>query len=81
MLRRAGYVVVNPAEFEGNDDPARQWSDFLRKDIAELVKCRAIAMLPGWEKSKGARLEKHIAEELGMRVIYVGAFSAREAVA
>ncbi|WP_371807265.1 DUF4406 domain-containing protein [Pseudomonas sp. KK4] len=28
-----------------------------------------VAVLPGWENSKGARLEVHIARELGMPVV------------
>lgn len=31
----------------------------------------AIALLPGWEKSKGANAEKALAEALGVQVFYV----------
>jgi hypothetical protein len=70
-LRASGYTVINPAELDEADSTPKEWHEYLRRDLAELVKCDTIAMLPGYEKSKGARLEKHVAEELGMRVIFI----------
>lgn len=66
-LRATGHVVINPAEI--NVDPAKGWEDCMRADIAELVTCETIAMLPGWQNSRGATLEHHIATALGLRVI------------
>jgi hypothetical protein len=40
----------------------------MRRDIAELVTCDAIAALDGWERSRGASLEVYIAKALGMPV-------------
>ena len=58
-LRALGYRVVNPAEL--NPDPSKSWVECMRVDIAELIKCDAIVMLPGWCNSRGARLEHDIA--------------------
>ena len=66
-LRRLGLEVVNPAEI--NAGTTLGWADCMRADIAQLVTCDSIALLPGWEKSRGASLERHIAETLGMRVV------------
>ena len=66
LLRAAGHVVINPAEI--NPDQGMSWSACMRADIAELVKCDAIRLLPGWERSKGATLEHHIAERLGLQI-------------
>lgn len=77
-LRELGFDVINPAEI--NTDPSAGWAACMRADIAQLVTCDGIALLPGWENSKGARLEKHIAEALGMRVIYVDHFTSRQVV-
>ncbi len=66
-LRARGFDVINPAEI--NPDHTMSWHDCMRRDIAELVKCDAIRLLPGWEKSSGARLEEHIAMQLGMKII------------
>ena len=63
-LRARGFEVVNPAEI--NIDPSAGWQACMRADIAQLVTCDALALLPGWEKSRGARLEYIIATGLGL---------------
>lgn len=65
-LRSFGHTVINPAEV--NPDQGMSWTDCMRSDIAELVKCDAIRLLHGWENSKGATLEHHIAERLGLQI-------------
>lgn len=45
------------------------WSVCMRRNIAALMDCGNVATLPGWEQSKGARLEILIAEHLGMTVV------------
>lgn len=59
LLRRQSHEVINPAEV--NSDPAAKWEDCMRADIAVLVTCEGVALLAGWEKSRGATLEHHIA--------------------
>lgn len=66
-LRARGYVVENPAE-HGVVDGA-DWADYMAYDLTRLGLCGQVAVLPGWENSKGARLEVHIARELGMKVV------------
>jgi len=65
-LRAAGCTVINPAEHD--EAPDKEWHEYLRKDIKLLMDCTHVVLLPGWENSKGARLEVHIALELGMTV-------------
>lgn len=67
-LRNAGLPVINPAELHPAD-PDVPWDFYLRRDIPELVKCDRLVLLRGWEISKGARLERHIAQELGMEIV------------
>lgn len=68
-LRALGYFVINPAEVDL--DEGATWEDYLRTDlIAMLDTCNAIVMLPGWEKSRGATLEHHVACALGFEVSY-----------
>lgn len=67
-LRAHGYDVVNPVDV--NPDPGKSWTDCLRDDIAALTTCNAIWMLDGWQNSKGATLERHIADRLGFAVLF-----------
>lgn len=67
-LRGEGHEVVNPAEI--NPDQGAKWADCMRADIRELVTCDTVLLLKGWENSRGARLEHHIALSLGMRIEY-----------
>jgi hypothetical protein len=71
-LRSVGYAVVNPAEMdELHPGESMTWEQYLRRDIKALMDCSHIAMLPGWEKSRGARLEHMNATELGMTVMFL----------
>lgn len=65
-LRQAGVDVINPAEHD--EAPDLPWQVYLRKDIKMLMDCDTIHMLPGWRKSRGARLELLIALKLGFAV-------------
>lgn len=66
-LRGLGYTVSNPAEI--NPDASKTWNECMRADIKALCDCDTIVLLPGWENSKGARLELDVAHRLGLDVI------------
>jgi hypothetical protein len=67
-LRSLGHEVFNPAEIDGGDT-SQSWEYYMRKDIVLVAMSEAIAVLPGWEKSRGATLEVYIARKLGMPVL------------
>ena len=69
-LRGLGYEVVNPTEI--NPDDTMLWATCMRADIKALCDCTTIAVLPGWMNSKGAKLEMHVAQHLGLRVTAAG---------
>lgn len=70
-IREAGYVAVSPVEI--GDALERKFptgeklggADYLLGDLWELLDCAAMTLLPGWEKSVGARCEAAIAVSLG----------------
>ncbi len=68
IFRGRGCFVINPAEI-----PlvvATSWVEQVRRDIPAMLSCEMIALLPGWENSKRAKLERLITIELGMSVVY-----------
>lgn len=75
-LRYEGWHVENPAE-HGIVDGA-QWADYMHTDLQQLSTCCAIYLLPGWSKSRGATLEAHVAQALGMAVYYATNAAAQE---
>lgn len=65
--RAAKWNVENPAE-NFNGDATLSYATYMRQDITQLMTVDAIALLPGWEQSKGARLELLIANSLELEV-------------
>ena len=65
-LRALGYHVENPAE---NPEPScGTWLAYMRMAITQLVQCDAIALLDGWQDSRGACVERTLADGLGLEV-------------
>lgn len=79
-LRRKGYLILSPAEMDdatarehalasktGLDvaDTGHSWEDYLKRDLFIVLEADGVICLPGWEKSKGARLETFVAKQLG----------------
>jgi nucleoside 2-deoxyribosyltransferase len=69
-LRRQRYEVVVPHELDNHDRDSKTWGDFMARDIKLIADgdFDGIVLLPGWEKSKGARLELTLMLLLGKTV-------------
>lgn len=70
-LRSRGFTVINPAEYGSAED---DWYAAMRRDIRMLMDADAVVTLPGWERSRGARLEVYVASQLKMPVYTLAAF-------
>ncbi len=65
-LRQRGFDAVSPAEL---NPITEEYKTAMRNDIIALIDCDLILRLDGWEKSKGATLENHIAEVMKIPVL------------
>lgn len=63
-----GFEVRNP--LNNNVPHEASYKEHMIADIKILLECDSILMMRGWENSKGANLEKHIAEVLNLKIIY-----------
>jgi len=68
MLRDFGYEPVNPIK-EVND-PHMPWHKAMRICIASMLRCDAVLCLPCSLLSKGAQMEREIAERCQITVCF-----------
>lgn len=85
ILRSMGHDVTSPVEMDESDGfdattapnvapGSEQWAAFLARDIKVVVDVEGVVVIEGWEKSRGAALEVHVARELGKPVYRIAAF-------
>jgi predicted transcriptional regulator len=68
FLIAKGYEVVNPTR---NGIPESEpWDVHVAFDIVAMLGCSAVYMLQDWPYSKGATIEKSVAEIAGKEIIY-----------
>lgn len=75
-LQEEGLRVMNPAA--RGVKSGWEWEDYMRADIALLIQCDSITMLPGWENSRGAKFEYEVATTLGLHQLYPDDIPATE---
>lgn len=76
-LNERGFEVLSPADIVLpkelldliGDDKEELWNEYMKRAIPMLMQCNTIAMLKGWQKSRGARIELFLAKELDYVVI------------
>jgi uncharacterized protein YifN (PemK superfamily) len=66
-LREMGYHVVNPL---AGTDYSKPWDDTMRSEIKKMLECDEVHLLPDWQESRGAQLERDIALRLGIDIVY-----------
>lgn len=59
-LAGLGFDVFNPARID-NGSTDRPYEFYIREAVKMLCQCGSIYLLEGWEKSRGARAEEHLA--------------------
>lgn len=77
-IERHGGVDISKGNTDGSQEHAEKNHGFSLRDALhdDMVwicdNATAIALLPGWEKSAGARAEHALATALGLEFIYLG---------
>lgn len=78
QLLELGYAVSNPARHDGvtidealsmagsPERPTHPWAWYMKRDLPMVMNADFLCLLPGWQESKGARLEVHVAKALGI---------------
>lgn len=68
MLKLKYKTVVNPHKIH-RSQTSLTWEEFMMADITALIECDYIYLLPGFQDSRGSKLELYIANELGIGVV------------
>lgn len=77
QLRAQGHEVVSPAEMDralgiySEGDYKISLQEIMRNDLLQVLQCDAMALLWGWQRSRGARLERVVAESCGIPVYQI----------
>jgi hypothetical protein len=71
-LRAQGFEVLNPAEHFGGDQ-SLPYETYMRGAIQAVLEADMIYTLPGWQQSRGARMEMLLAQRLGIPHLNVDA--------
>lgn len=66
-IEAQGYIAMNPIELVGDWDTT--WELAMRICICYLVASDAIVLLEDWKLSKGAQIERQLAEDLGIVIV------------
>lgn len=82
LLRSRGFTVRNPSNIDDenpkhcghhhevinwcDDCCSRTWTWYMRHALRMLLECEGVALLPGWQQSRGAVLEVTNARSLDM---------------
>lgn len=79
------WTVVNPLNCEPVCLPSHEqdgpfdghfYGCWLRGDLAQMLTCDAILMLSGWTQSRGAKLEFHVARDIGMELMFLHCYGS-----
>lgn len=67
QLQALGHDPINPARAQGREG-CKTWLDYMRAALIDLAIADGLAMLPGWQDSRGAAFEYRVGHDLGLEV-------------
>lgn len=78
-LREFGLTVVSPAEDDQgkpltppSPEAALPHQAYMLRSLRMMLACDAIFLLPGWDASTGAQLERQVARACGLAIFEMG---------
>ncbi len=70
-LKGMGFEVYNPFyEIAARGKEQAPYPEIMKICISEMMQCDVVCLLPDWQKSKGATIERNLARELEMEIIH-----------
>jgi hypothetical protein len=63
-----GYEPISPVDLPHEHN--RTWSDYMREDLIEMLKCDYVYALRNWRQSPGATIEINTALSVGLHIIH-----------
>lgn len=63
-----GFVPISPVDLPHNH--GKSWSEYMREDLTELLKCHSLYALKNWRQSPGAIIEVNTALSVGINIIH-----------
>lgn len=63
-VQALGHEPISPVDLY----PGQEWELAMQADIPVLLRSDGIVLLPGWPRSRGARIELSLAMDFGKRV-------------
>lgn len=72
IKHRPTDVIICPVTDVNHADHGKRWVDYQRANLRALLQCDAIALMPDWESSTFARIERMLAVNLQMEIIMLG---------
>lgn len=74
-IETMGFEVVNPIEVVNNmDEP---WHNAMKTCIRAMLDCDAVVILPCWQLSRGAKIERQLADDLDVDVYNYNSFGLK----
>lgn len=67
-VRELGFEPVSPVDLPHQHN--RTWSDYIREDLIEMLKCDSLYAIRNWRQSPGATIEINTALAVGINIIH-----------
>ncbi|MBP4139976.1 DUF4406 domain-containing protein [Flavobacterium geliluteum] len=74
-IEKLGFEVVNPIVVVNNS--TEPWESAMKTCLKAMLDCDGIVILPCWQLSRGAQIERQLAEDLDMMIFNYDSFGLK----